>query len=420
MITTNENFNRLDACVLSLIRHSNLPLLMLLLVLIAFPGKGFGLSSSRNVLVKVNEIRFSGESGYERVVIELDTETTYKEYYIKEDPSIKKPPRFYIDVFNATISDLKERSYKINNSVVKTIRAAQNKKDIVRVVLDLHIEGTYKVFTLTKPFRIVADLTDGTKKFTEATRASSETTSTDPQRLSKSSSNPATKSQKPKGLVVVLDPGHGGKDGGAKGPSGLLEKDVVLSIAKKVNRELESKAGYKVYMTRNDDTYISLEDRGSFANSKEADLFVSIHANASLNRKACGIETYFLSPAKDKEAMMVAARENAVSNIEMDDLQIILSDLMLYSKVNESSLFAGCIQRDIIKNLNGKYSRVKDNGVKQAPFYVLCGTKMPAVLIEVSFISNPREEKKLRSPAFQREIAQSIVKGIIRYVDNYK
>jgi N-acetylmuramoyl-L-alanine amidase len=169
---------------------------------------------------------------------------------------------------------------------------------------------------------------------------------------------------------IVLDPGHGGRDPGAIGPSGLREKDVVLKITKRLRKQLK-KRGYEVFLTRQSDIYLPLEERTAIANTKRADLFVSIHANASRKRGARGIETYILNFPSDEEAMELAARENAISTKKLSDLQIILYDLMLNAKVNESGRLAHHVQDSMRNHLNhGKSSR-RDRGIKQAPFYVL-------------------------------------------------
>lgn len=212
---------------------------------------------------------------------------------------------------------------------------------------------------------------------------------------------------------VVIDPGHGGKDPGAIGFSGLKEKDVVLKVAKKVAARLAARGEYEIIMTRDRDKFIPLEERTAIANSRRADLFVSIHANSAPNRKAHGVETYFLSLASSKDEMRAAARENASSSGQLSDLQAILQDLMQNSKIEESSRLAGMVQEQLYKGLQ-KY-HVADLGVKKAPFVVLIGARMPAILAEIGFISNAQEEKNLRSDRYLDAVAEQIVTGIMRY-----
>ena len=170
-------------------------------------------------------------------------------------------------------------------------------------------------------------------------------------------------------------------------------------------------------MTRNSDRFLTLEERTAIANTKNADLFISIHTNSHKDRRAFGIETYFLNLATDDDAIRVAAMENATSTKNISDLQTILSDLMQNAKINESSRLAGNVQLSVVGHLKTKrYSRIKDKGVKQAPFYVLLGAQMPAILVETSFISNPRECKRLVTPKYQQRICEAIVIGIKKYI----
>jgi len=169
-------------------------------------------------------------------------------------------------------------------------------------------------------------------------------------------------------------------------------------------------------MTRNSDKYLTLEERTAIANTKNADLFISIHTNAHLNKNAFGIETYFLNLATDNEAILVAARENATSTKNISDLQTILNDLMQNAKVNESSRLAYYVQNSLFENLRKKYRKIKNKGVKQAPFYVLMGAQMPSILIETSFISNPRECKRLTTSKYQDSLCNAVVKGIRKYI----
>jgi N-acetylmuramoyl-L-alanine amidase len=219
---------------------------------------------------------------------------------------------------------------------------------------------------------------------------------------------------------VVIDAGHGGKDPGAIGPTGLKEKDVVLTIAKKVALRLKKDLGYQVILTRKEDRFLPLMQRTAIANAEKADLFLSIHANAAPSRGVSGVETYFLNFALDKEAMNVAARENATSTKRIGDLKHILNDIMKNTKVDESSRLAGCVQRELVKKLRKQYDKVKSKGVKQAPFFVLIGARMPSVLVEVSFISNRQEEKRLKSDRYLSSVADGIVNGIKSYASDTK
>jgi len=217
--------------------------------------------------------------------------------------------------------------------------------------------------------------------------------------------------------TIVIDPGHGGKDPGASnGKHGVYEKDVVLALSKKLAAKIRSRLNCNVIMTRSSDTFLTLEERTAIANTKGADLFISIHCNASNDKKLVGIETYYLNLATDERAINVAARENATSRKNISDLESILNDLMKNAKINESSRLAAVVQNNLYKGMVKKYSRVKNLGVKQAPFYVLLGASMPSILIETSFISNPEEGRRLTESAYQNAICDAITDGIAKYI----
>ena len=219
--------------------------------------------------------------------------------------------------------------------------------------------------------------------------------------------------------IIVIDPGHGGEDSGAVGPSGIKEKDINLEIAKKVEKLISQKMNIKVILTRTDDTLIPLEQRTAIANKNKADLFISIHANASYRKEASGVETYFLSfDASDEDAKRAADFENAVVFIEnknqdgkdADDLKTILMDMAQTEFLNESSQLAEIIQENLYRILKGE-----NRGIKQAPFIVLAGAAMPAALIEIGFISNAKDEKRLTAQRTQEAIAGAIYKSIARF-----
>jgi N-acetylmuramoyl-L-alanine amidase len=214
---------------------------------------------------------------------------------------------------------------------------------------------------------------------------------------------------------VVIDAGHGGHDTGAIGPGGTLEKDVTLAIALKLAQELKAK-GLEVLLTRDDDHFVPLEGRAEFANDHKADLFISIHANANTDHRQRGVETYFLNVTDDRYAIRLAARENQASERSISDLQLILADLATKSNVQESHELAERVQRSLIDELGTQKTRERDLGVKHALFYVLLGVKMPAILVETAFVSNPTEEKRLKSVAFQGDVAKDIANGVERFM----
>jgi len=217
---------------------------------------------------------------------------------------------------------------------------------------------------------------------------------------------------------IVIDPGHGGHDTGTIGPTGLREKDVVLDVGLRLRKLLERKVGCEVIMTRSDDTFIPLEERTAIANAKAADLFVSIHANASSDRGARGIETYYLNFTSNPEALEVAARENATSQESVHQLQDLIQKIALTEKIEESEEFARQLQKDVYLRTLQLSGKQPDRGVKKAPFVVLIGANMPSVLAEISFLTNPRDEKSLRHSDYRQKIAEALYQGILDYVNH--
>ncbi len=214
---------------------------------------------------------------------------------------------------------------------------------------------------------------------------------------------------------IVIDAGHGGHDPGTIGPRGLQEKDVVLDVALRLERLVRQELGTEVILTRSSDVFIPLEERTAIANSKGADLFVSIHANASRSSSARGIETYFLNFARTPHAEAVAARENAISTATMKDLQNLVKAITLNSKIDESRDLAAEVQESMVRTVREKHP-VPDRGVHSAPFYVLIGANMPAILAEIAFVTHPEDEKRLRTPEYREVLARSLARGLASYL----
>jgi N-acetylmuramoyl-L-alanine amidase len=214
---------------------------------------------------------------------------------------------------------------------------------------------------------------------------------------------------------IVIDPGHGGHDTGTIGPNGLLEKDLVLEVAHRLGRLLDQRLGAEVVYTRQDDTFIPLETRTAIANRERADLFISIHANSSHDPAARGVETYYLNFSSSAEALEVAARENAVSEKSIYELQDLVKKIALKEKIEESREFASNVQQALHSGLSTRSSGMRDRGVKKAPFIVLIGANMPSILAEVSFVSNPSDERKLETGEYRQRIADSLYRGISKY-----
>jgi N-acetylmuramoyl-L-alanine amidase len=332
---------------------------------------------------EIRDIRFSHTIQKTRIVIELNR---LPEYRIG---TLNNPPRIYFDL-EETSNSLDTNKLNLFKGPVKKIRIGRFNNNTLRVVFDLDKFYKYKTFVLQSPPRIVVDFIHDRNHFIKPRK------------------------------VVVIDPGHGGDDPGAIGPRGLKEKDITLDIAKRLKRILERKYNLIVFLTRETDRYISLEDRTRFANKKGADVFISIHVNASRKRNTRGIETYLLNWTNDEEALRVAARENAISIEKMrksqTELGMILTSLERESKRDESLRLAYYIHQNLLREVTRSYRGIKDLGVKQALFYVLVGAEMPSVLVEVGFISNPKDERLLRNRTFRQKTANSIAKGIYRYI----
>ncbi|MGA7629230.1 MAG: N-acetylmuramoyl-L-alanine amidase [Terriglobales bacterium] len=214
---------------------------------------------------------------------------------------------------------------------------------------------------------------------------------------------------------IVIDPGHGGHDTGTIGPNGLLEKDVVLDVAKRLGRLLETRLGAEVIYTRQDDTFIPLETRTAIANRERADLFISVHANSSRDSDARGVETYYLNFTSSPEALEVAARENAVSEKSIHELQDLVKKIALKEKIEESREFAGDVQQSLYGGLALDNAGIRNRGIKKAPFIVLIGANMPSILAEISFVSNPTDERKMETAEHRQRIAESLYRGVSKY-----
>lgn len=412
-------------------------------------------SSRLDNLKYVLPVKYWSSDNYTRVVIMASGPVTYKDVLLEAVDD--KPRRLYLDFQQSYIEPQYRAPVPIEDGLLRRIRTGQFTTDTVRVVLDIESISSYKIFSLPDPFRVVIDVrgeTQENEQHITETQAKIKKARLIPQR--KENENPdivilrdnkkiafkpkdedksaqkatvtATSSMSPFSLAqqlglgvrkIVLDPGHGGKDPGAIA-NGLKEKDIVLDIAKRLVPILQKDLGCEVILTRSDDTFIPLEERTAIANTQGADLFISLHINAHPSPKVRGVETYYLNLSTNAEAMRVAARENATSTHQMSDLQDILSDILQNSKINESSRLAQQVHRSILSHAqpdSHQYESIKNLGVKQAPFYVLIGAQMPAILLEVAFISNKKDAENLQNPKFIDMITREISTGIKSYVN---
>jgi len=357
----------------------------------------FASYSEASRLSSVNGFRTKSYKNHSRIIVELDRSVEFT------NNRLSKPDRLYFDLKNCMLQKKAVRLMQVDDGILKTVRVAQFDKNTVRLVLESGKTKSFYAFILENPYRLVIDVYDQ-RNAEPAYNQRNENIVPDLGEIKK----------------IVIDPGHGGDDPGAIGPNGIQEKDIVLSVGKKLGDILTAKYEAEVIFTRNKDIFIPLNERTETANSKKADLFISIHANASPKKDTRGIETYFLNWTDDKEAMKVAARENKISFKKMEkvqgDLQMILQDLKRKNKNEESMKLASSIQNAMVSTLKENYSKIQDLGVKYAWFYVLIGAEMPSILVEISFVSNNEEEKRLAEDEYKDKIAEAIASGINSYI----
>lgn len=375
----------------------------------------------------IKKIRHWSTDDYTRVVIETDKNIKYTSKMLRPDPELKTPPRLYVDL-EETILDNSIKVEPITKGLLEKISYATNRPGVSRIVLYIKDFEGHKVFSLPKSeqnpsFRLVMDIkglgAKPEKIFAKDAPSYDKEGSTLESRVPEGEIASLKQALGLKVRTVVIDPGHGGHDPGAIGPSGLKEKDVVLRIAKRLRERLieegKSFGIENVYLTRSSDRFIPLEERTAIAKKRKADIFISIHCNGARSKKAHGIETYILGFTDDQTSLQLAARENATTTKGLHDLRGILKDYLLSAKKEESQQVAGYVQQSIIKNVSTKYKHIRNKGVKKAPFVVLIGADIPSVLVETAFITNPREEKRLKSGAYIERVVDGIILGIKKY-----
>lgn len=358
--------------------------------------------------IEIYNLRSYTHPSHTRVVVDVGK---LREYSFNE---LRQPDRIYVDIYQAKLNPiLHGKTFLVQNVYLNQIRIAQKTPTTVRVVADLDFLKVkrYHVFHLFDPFRIVIDIYP---KFPD-----SELTPEKPAQPPKpSKSGYSMARQLGLGIQrIVIDPGHGGDDPGCIGKKGLMEKHVVLDIARRLKTLLGQKNELDVILTRESDIFIPLENRTVIANQKQADLYVSIHANASRNKKRSGVMTFYLNFSNDPSVTEIAARENATSTKNISDMTEIIKKIVQNSKIHESQDLAIKIQDHLVKILSQKYKNIHNLGVKGAPFWVLIGVEeVPSVLVEVSYLSNLQEESRLKTPEYRQQIAQGLYEGIIDYI----
>jgi N-acetylmuramoyl-L-alanine amidase len=376
---------------------------------------------------RVSDIRAWTNEIYTRVAIDTGEEVSWQAKTLRADPLLGLPPRIFIDIRGAGIRDeILRKPVEVRNGLLRQVRAGRFDRDTVRVVIDLERESAYRVFALPGPFRIIVDIDgEGEIPVLPASPAAVDppgpvaggpSPGGDPAPLPAA---PPPSTIRKHRVRVMIDPGHGGKDPGAIGPTGLMEKDVVLEIGRKVRERLSRSGEFDVRMTRDEDIFIPLEERTAMANKGRADIFVSLHINASPNRRTEGFSTYVLSRgASNREDLELAARENGVPVRKLQGVKFIIDDMFTGARKNESLRLAKTVNDAVVRHVSARYPGAHSLGLKQAPFYVLVGARMTAVLVEASFISNAREESRLRDPSCLDGIADGVAEAVRYYGQN--
>jgi N-acetylmuramoyl-L-alanine amidase len=428
---------------------------------------------------RVLDIKTWNAANAVRIVVTLDGTIAFNA------SRIASPDRIYFDLHRAQLTPaVAKRDLDVTDGLLKSVRIAQNKAGVVRVVLDVDGARDYTARLLANPYRLVIEVRNKpavttakvvapaplsaaaiapppaipTPSVVYAAKGVPEKVAAKPDVASETAAalpadNPAISAKKPASKTkddrtavlvppseskptrdgqrsltralglkisrIVIDPGHGGHDTGTIGPHGLMEKDLCLDVALRLGHEIEEKLpGAEVIYTRKDDTFVPLEQRTAIANEAKADLFISIHANSSHDEAARGIETYYLNFATSEESMEVAARENALSQESLHDLQDIIKKIARNEKVEESKELASDIQDSLTHRLQLVSQNERNRGVKKAPFVVLIGANMPSVLSEISFISNPSDERLLKKTDQRQRVADGLYRGIASYLES--
>ena len=421
-------------------------------------------------LARVFDLRAWSGDASTRIVIDVE-----RRVELQSDRA-HNPDRLWVDLVGTRLHpNLARRVFPVGDGLLEQVRIAQNRDDVVRVVLDFKDVWEHQVFYLDSPPRLVIDVQGRGRPAPQVAQAPAGPgeapapqapdslpvrrvngmvppepgdaaapapiaiagvdrlpVSRPPARTTGPPPLPTPAPEPPAahrggsyslarqlGLGarrIVIDAGHGGHDPGTSGRGGLQEKDLVLDVALRLDRLVRQELGADVILTRATDVFIPLEERTAIANSRGADLFLSIHANASRNARARGIETYFLNFAQNPHAEAVAARENAISPATLKDLQNLVKAITLNSKIDESRDFASAVQEHMVAGVRAQHA-VPDRGVHTAPFYVLIGANMPAVLAEIAFVTNPEDEARLKSSEYRELLARSLLRGVKSYLE---
>ncbi|MCH8207840.1 MAG: N-acetylmuramoyl-L-alanine amidase [Nitrospinae bacterium] len=374
--------------------------------------------------VLLEKLEYSTRPNSVRITVETRDPVSFNQKRLSD------PDRIYFNFENTELAKGLTKNFQLESDLLKQVRLSQFDPRTSRLVLDLQPENHVEVVARQEKSRIIIDVHSNLPKKNlsrqnEAHEVPHKTPNKEVKKLQIAqkphiTAKPfrKTASSKKEIPIIVIDPGHGGKDDGAKGQKGLLEKHVNLAVSQRLKKVLEKRYKFNVIMTREDDTFISLKGRGEIANQKGADLFVSVHANAAPRKSAKGIETYYLGSASSERALSTAARENGelVQSVSDNQVQKILASLISTTKMNDSARLAGRVQSQLHKQLSKKYSGVNNLGVKEGPFFVLHDTNMASILVEVGFVTNKQEAARLKKPAYLDRLAEAIAQAIYDYM----
>lgn len=366
-----------------------------------------------------------------RLVIELSEPASYRLVPFSARREYGTPERLHVEILDTRV-DPRLASFGFADGPVVRMRATQASARVARLVLDAPGMEAFGAFWMTNPFRLIVDVRGPARRgparpSVAARPAAPASRRNDAALRTTATPSPTRPVASPvptqRRFRIVIDAGHGGSDAGAIGVGGIAEKDAVLAIALLLKSRLASSGNIDVVLTRQTDVFLRLEERTARANAEKADLFISIHANASTNPEAYGVETYYLNNTNDRATLRLAAMENglrAAVGQEMDNqaASLILSDLIQNFKVQESVRLAEIVQKSLIAELEMRGSPTRDLGVKRGPFYVLVGAGMPCVLAEVSFMTHAREGARLGQRSYQEAIADGLLRGIRQFVEN--
>jgi N-acetylmuramoyl-L-alanine amidase len=360
-------------------------------------------------LAEVYNLRHYTHPNFTRIVVDVGT---LREYFSAE---LRDPQRIYIDIYQAKLNPiLREEAIPVKCDYISLVRITQKNPSTVRVVaeVDLAKVERYQVFHVLDPFRVVIDIypRPGTPR---------EAAGKPPQPAQPAKSGYSMARQLGLGIkTIVIDPGHGGSDPGCLDSLGQQEKDTALDISLRLKDLLKANPALAVILIRETDIHVPLENRTVIANQNRADIFISVHVNAFRKKDRRGVETFYLNFSPDPGVNELAAQENATTTKTVGEMDKIIKKIVQNSKIIESKELAQKIQENLVKCLSRNYTEIKDLGTKGGPFWVLIGSEMPSILVEVSHLSNAQEAQRLKSGAYRQQIAQGIYEGIMAYIQS--